>query len=40
MEEGSSRPVARRPGAAAGTPTGIITDIATAAISAGLGKDV
>jgi hypothetical protein len=40
MEEGSSRPAARRAGAAAGTPMGIITEIATAAIPADRGEDV
>jgi hypothetical protein len=34
MEEGSSRPVARRSGAAAGTPKGIITNTAMAVTAA------
>jgi hypothetical protein len=39
MDEGPSRPAVRRSGAAAGTPSGIITDIATAAIPADRGGE-
>jgi hypothetical protein len=39
MDEGPSCPVARRSGVAAGTPSGIIADIATAAILAGRGGE-
>jgi hypothetical protein len=38
MDEGPSRPAVRRAGAAAGTPTGTITSIATAATPAGPGE--
>jgi hypothetical protein len=40
MEDGPSRPAARRAGAAAGTPVGIIASITTAAVFAGRGEGV
>jgi hypothetical protein len=40
MDEGPSRPAVRRSGAAAGTPPGIITNTATAAIPVGSGEGV